>query len=66
MNDTIEQKVNHRLKMLEEQLKLMREDINRILDGTDEEPGISKKLDKLDKLDEIVELLKNTLENNRL
>lgn len=91
MNDTFDKKIKERVMKLERKMAAqekktkdkfdsMRKDIDRFFDGTEEKPGIFKrldrleefqklvleKLDKLDHLEEIVELLKKNLKNNRL
>ena len=59
--NTVEKRMGRlegRMDALSQQVALMREDINRILDGTDEEPGVNRKLDRLD---DIVRLLEERL-----
>lgn len=50
---------------LKNQFKLMREDIDRHLDGNEARPGILRKLDKLDEIPELLEkILKSNSKNN--
>lgn len=48
-------------KSRKEQNAFMREEWNKILDGTEKNPGILKQLKKLEKLDDIVRILDERL-----
>ena len=56
--NTVERELQRLEKKMDTQFELFRKDLDRIFDGTEEQPGV---LRKLDRLDEIAELLRNRL-----
>ena len=56
--NTAERELLRLEKKMDTQFELFRKDLDRIFDGTKEQPGV---LRKLDRLDEIAELLRDRL-----
>ena len=55
--NTVERELRRLEKKMDKGFDGFRRDLNRILDGTDEEPGILRKLDKIDETNRLLRKL---------